>query len=189
MLRLSLVLLATFIPFIATGQDTVPEFTINKEQSHITFTAIQNNVPTKGKFNEFDGRIFFDPDNLPDSHATITVNVGSIEANYQEVTNSAKTQTWLDSSQFPQATFISENIIHLKDSLYKANGNLTIKGISHASAFLFTLVDYNETEAFIEGDAYIMRRKYNIGTGEWEKTDVVNDEVVVNVKIKATRLN
>lgn len=155
--------------------------------SSITFIATQNNAPVSGKFTQFTGDIHFDPAQLKTSHVRIVVDMASVTTDYADVANTLKTADWFNIAAFPQAVFTASDFTKTGNKSYQANGTLTIRDKSVPAVITFTLDEFSETKARVQGSILLKRLSFGIGQGEWQKTDTVKDEVEVQFKVTAVR--
>ena len=75
-------MLLTLVPVFSSA--AVPEWQIIPAQSNLSFTATQNGAPVTGQFKTYTGAISFDPTDLKDSKADITIDISSISASYAD---------------------------------------------------------------------------------------------------------
>ena len=112
-IRFLLAFLSLFIPI---SQAFATNWKIIPEKSSIVFTATQNNAPVTGKFTNFIGEIDFDPKSLDKSQVKIEIDMNSVSASYDEMTNSLKTEEWFSVKIFPTATFESRNFTKINEN-------------------------------------------------------------------------
>ncbi len=166
-----------------------PRWNVDNAKSAIEFTAIQNNAPIKGSFTQWSANIAFDPEQLAQSSATITIHTGSVTTSYDEVAETLKTPDWFNTAAFPDAVFKATTFRSLGGNKYEAEGTLTLRDISQPVTLAFTLDEFSATNASITGTARLKRTAFGIGQGEWKDTGAIKDEVQVNVRVAATRIN
>lgn len=164
---------------------------IDHAQSKIEFSVTQYGTPFTGNFENFEGTIVFDPKNLADSKADITIDIASLKTGSDDRDGSAKGPEWFDTTQFPQAQFQSGNFESLGDNKYVARGTLTIRGVANNVDLPFTL-DIAERraggpEAMMDGTLVIDRQAYGIGQGQWKSADVIGNDVTVGIRVVAHR--
>lgn len=157
-----------------------PAWKIIPEKSSITFSATQNGAPVAGQFNTFTGDVTFDPMQLKDSHVQINIDMASVTTSYGEVANTLKTPDWFDVKAFPQATFKADHFTKTGEHSYQANGMLTIRDKTVPVVLTFDLDEFTKTNARATGSTSLKRTAFEVGKGEWSKTDDVKDDV--NVK-------
>lgn len=157
------------------------------EKSSLIFTATQNNAPVSGKFKKFAGDIHFDPAQLKASHVRIVIDMSSVSTDYADVADTLKTAEWFNVVSFPQAVFTAENFTQTGNHSYQANGTLTIRDKTVPVVMIFTLEGFSQTTARAKGSAMLKRLAFEVGQGEWQKTDNVQDEVQVQFTVAAIK--
>jgi len=177
--------LCLLLPMISLAD--VPTWQIVPNESHLTFTATQNNAPVTGEFKKFSGDIHFDPDQLNASHVKITVDVNSISDPYHQLSDTLITPDWFDTKDFPKAVFQSNHFTKTGDKTYQAEGTLTLRNITLPITLSFTQEQYTPTQARIKGTATLKRTPFHVGQGEWSDTKAVKDEVTINFEITAVK--
>ncbi len=163
----------------------IPAWEIKPKESSISFTATQNNAPVSGKFTTFSGLIHFDPNELSTSDVTITIDMNSVSTPYAEVAKTLKTAEWFNIATFPNAVFKANKFTKTGDKTYQAQGSLTIRDKTVPVVLTFTLENYSKTQALVKGSTDLKRLAFNVGQGEWSKTDAVKDEVKVDFILSA----
>jgi len=157
------------------------------ELSRITFQGTQTGDKFTGEFKRFSAVIQLDPNDLPNSHIEVTVDMASADAMDEQRNQALPGAEWFDVSQFPTAVFRSDTIKRLDDGKYEADGKLTIKDVSQDVVLPFTLdIDGDKARAF--GETSLMRNLFKVGTGEWEDGKWVGLDVMVTFDITATRV-
>lgn len=167
---------------------SLPAWTIDKSQSRIGFIFTQYGQPVQGEFAEYQGRIHFDPDNLPDSIADITINVASIDTGSDERDEQARSPEWFDTENHPAIRFVSNAFKKGDDNQYAANGILTIRGKSEPFFLPFTLViTENETgrTAKMNAEIIVDRLQYGVGQGEWATGQAIGEHVKIAISLTA----
>jgi polyisoprenoid-binding protein YceI len=153
------------------------------EKSSLTFTATQNNAPVSGNFKTFTADIDFDPAKLNTSHATVSVDINSVTASYQELVTTLLGADWFNAKQYPKAIFKSTSIAKVKDNDYQVQGNLSIRDKTIPVTVFFNLKKYTGNSAVFVGHASLKRLLFGVGQGDWAKTDQVKDDVEVNFSL------
>ena len=170
------------------ANSAIAEWQIIPAQSHLTFTATQNGAPVTGQFKTFTGNIGFDLNNLKNSKATITIDIGSISTAYSDLTSTLITTDWFNVKAFPKAEFKSSDFKKISDNNYKANGTLTIRDKTTPIVLTFTAVQPTNDMMTVEGKISLSRSIYGVGQGEWASTNEIKDEVNVNFKLIAKKI-
>lgn len=160
-----------------------PQWQIIREGSTISFTGTQNNAPVTAEFTSFDAKIYFDENNLKDSHVNLTVDMNSIKGSFVELTSMLKTSDWFDTSTYPTATFTSTTFTHQEGNQYQVSGELAVRD-KKAPITLLIRVDQNTpTALLVKGETDIKRTMFGVGQGDWSDTKEVKDDVKVNFNL------
>lgn len=166
----------------------IAEWKIIPAESKLEFNAIRENSNISGSFKKFDGKIFFDKNQLQKSSVTINIDMDSLDVPFGEVASVLQGATWLAVKTFSQATFTADRFTLLNgDQNFLADGKLTIKGKTLPASVEFTLEQYSETAARAVGKATIRRSTYGIGDRDLKKSNGVKDEVEVKFTVNAVR--
>ena len=171
------------IIFPITCIAAVPSWKIVPSESFLSFTATQNDAPITGKFTNFSGEINFDPNQLSESNVKIIVNVGSVAASYNQLSDTLKTPDWFNVKVFPQAIFQSNNFTKTGDKTFQAKGNLTIRDKTLPIILIFSQKYYSQAKAVMKGSAIIKRTAFGVGQGEWSDTKAVRDDVQIDFTV------
>ncbi len=188
-----LALAFVFVPGLAMAQDKAPSWTIMKEESAIRFEAVQMGAPFEGRFGAFDGTILFDPDNLPGSHAEITIDIGSLDATSADRNKYLPMADWFALSSYPVARFVTKSMERgLESAQFVARGDLTIRNVTLPVTLPFRVTFENDAvagtqTAIMSGETTVNRLDFGVGQGEWKDTKTVGAEVRVLVAIRAVR--
>ena len=87
--------------------------------------------PVRGRFNEFDGTAFYDPDNLNSLSVTLFIDIRTINTGDETRDEDLKREgTWFDAENYPFAKFQSKKTVPYEDGSFDLIGDLTIKGIT-----------------------------------------------------------
>ncbi len=162
---------------------------IDKENSKIEFVLNQDNSNITGSFKDFSGNINFYPQNLAASKIEMTVNTNSLNISFADSSEVAKSSTWLDVVNFPNATFKTNSIMQIGDKNYVASGILKIKNKSFPINIGFIIEEYSEVsgKATAKGSFEISRADFGVGDRDPRKANNVRDNVKVNFVIKASK--
>lgn len=87
--------------------------------------------PVRGRFNEFDGTVFYDPDNLNSLSVTLFIDIRTINTGDETRDEDLKREgTWFDAENYLFAKFQSKRTVPYEDGSFDLIGDLTIKGIT-----------------------------------------------------------
>jgi polyisoprenoid-binding protein YceI len=88
---------------------------------------------------------------------------------------------FFNSKQVPQARYVATKFRALGGNRYLADGTLSLNGISKPVALEFTWTP--GAQAVLAGSASLKRLDFKVGTGEWEDTDDMPNEVKVRTRL------
>jgi cytochrome b561/polyisoprenoid-binding protein YceI len=161
-------------------------------ESAIEFEATQYGQTFKGAFKNFTAAIRFNPDDLTASQVLVAIPVSGITTGDSNRDTQARSADWFNEAQFPQAVFQTSLIEKTEGTdQYKANGSLTLRGISKEIdlPFTLTITEQNGTRlANMTAEIEIKRLDFGIGQGQWAKTDVIGDTIRIFIRLQATPL-
>lgn len=99
---------------------------------HMVITTV------RGKFNKFEGRILYDPENITQSSVEVTIEAASIDTGIQKRDNHLRSADFFDVEKHPQITFKSQRIEKTAEG-FVAHGPLTMHGVTRDVAIPFTV--------------------------------------------------
>ena len=181
--KIILLLLFSFVS-ISTNSNAKEKWLIDKDISKITFEVpvlFASNV--KGEFKNINGFVEIDLDNKKDNKALISVDVGSIEINYNKYKDLLLSPIFFDSSKFPLALLDTKKFTYKNENELKLNIELTIKGISNISETKLTVKKLTSEIVQILGNLNFSRTDFNIGTGNWTNTTILKDKIKIKANI------
>jgi polyisoprenoid-binding protein YceI len=186
---------ASMLPGNATLAADAPEWTVDPAKSSIAFTGRQMGVPSTGKFKAFTATVKFDPDNLAASAVEVVVNVASADSGNPDIDKELTQPKWFDAARFPTVRFAT-TAFRAKDAgkgEYEAAARLTIRDVTEEVVLPFKLeiaadpADAGQLLARVAGALTISRTKFGVGRDEWRDTNIVGDEVGLQIEVLARR--
>lgn len=170
-----------------TGSDNSPlsVWNIRSDDSFIRFTGDQAGAEFDGIWQDWSASIRFDADNLAASSFDVTINTARVETEDDDRDSTLMDPEWFDPDSFPQAYYRASKFALNDDGSFTAHGRLTIKGVAVDVALKFT-VESRGADRLLIGNANLLRLELGVGTGEWEDTTWVSNEVTVDVRVAAT---
>ncbi|MCE7991921.1 MAG: hypothetical protein HEP71_08070 [Roseivirga sp.] len=109
------------------------DFLIDDQHSYIGFKIKYFGFsPVRGRFDSFDGTVFYNPE-IPESlSVSLIINVQSINTGVEMRDDDLQTEGpgWFNVRDFPQIHFSSNKVTVNKDSTFTLSGDLTINGIT-----------------------------------------------------------
>lgn len=156
---------------------------IDVAKSEIAFTMKQMGARFDGRFRQWKADVDFDPKSLATSKAVIDVDLGSVDLASDESDTAAKGSLWFDTARFPVAHFASTAIRDLGANRYEVTGRLTLKGIAHDCTVPLAVATDATGTRVAAGTFSLRRLDYRIGEGEWADTGVVDNDILVRVRM------
>lgn len=83
-----------------------------------------------GRFNALDGTLMFDAKTPEKSGVKITIDTHSVDTNNHKLEGKLRDALFLDSKQFPTASFTSTRLEKHSDTKGRLTGDLTLKGVT-----------------------------------------------------------
>jgi polyisoprenoid-binding protein YceI len=152
-------------------------------KSEIGFTIKQMGVKFDGRFRKWTADVVFQPTALATSKAVLDIDLGSIDLASDESEAEAKGPLWFNTAKFPFAHFVSSAIRDVGANRYEVTGKLTLKGVTHDCVVPITVATDASGNRVAQGAFSIPRLDYRIGEGEWADTGVVDNDIVVRVRM------
>src|SRR5438093_1495711 len=88
------------------------EYTVDKVHSSIVFTTTDLMVSrVSGQFNDYEGTVNYDPNNLDTSKINVTIQTASIDTRNEKRDGHLKSPDFFDVAKFPTITFASKKIV------------------------------------------------------------------------------
>lgn len=116
-----------------------------------------------GRFNEATASLDFDPDNIESLTLDGRIKTASIDIGDEGFENQLRGAAWLNSDQFPDASFITESVVQGDENNFLIVGEFTLRGVTQPM----------QLQARFNGGAdNILSGKYTIGfsaSGEFSR--------------------
>ncbi|MEN8691623.1 MAG: YceI family protein [Desulfobacterales bacterium] len=183
-------LMAIILQAQAAGSD----WKLDPAHAGIYFEIDHIYAVTRGYFEEFDGKVIFDPDNLGGSIFDFKVEVDSINTGNSKRDGHLEGNEFFGARKFPVMTFKSTNVKKVEGDQYVVEGTLTVKDVSKTVSVPFTFFgikqspfDKDSEVAGFEARLAIDRLEYNVGNGKYYEMGVIGKDVDVLISFEATR--
>lgn len=165
----------------AAPDDSTAALTSQVVESSVEFTALQSGAPLPGKFTAVSISLSLDPNKLDTATLTAQIDTASVTTDDTQIDGTIVSSDWLDSDQFPQATFDSVLFENADEFSYKIAGLLDIRGVVKPIQFILKLQDNVG-----RGEFAILRDDYGIGEGQ---NDFVEQEIVIRFEVQNSTLD
>ena len=192
-IKLSTLLL--FCITIATSvQATDSEWKLDPAHTGIYFEIDHIYSATRGFFEDFEGKVVFDPDNLDGSSFDFKVKVKSINTGNTKRDGHLESKDFFNVRKYPYMSFKSTTIKQVEGNQYVVDGAMTIKDVSKNVSIPFTFFgikpnpfDKGGEVAGFEAKMTIDRLEYNVGNGKYYEMGTIGKDVEVLISFEALR--
>ena len=169
------------------------DFVLDPAHTYITFFVSHigySDMP--GMFLESSGSFSYDEEKQELMNATVTVKTDSVFTNHEKRDEHLRSADFLNTSEFPEMTFVAKTTEKISDTEGKLTGDLTLLGVTKP----ITLdVRLNKAGNYPFGDGH-----YAVGidaTGTFKRSDfgmsygvdggIVGDDIKLVIGIEGTR--
>lgn len=188
-----------FLPVLAFAvnaqQSRQQTWKLDKAHSDIGFAVKHMVIATvKGEFQDYDGAIVFDGENVETGLVDFTINVVSINTGIERRDNHLKSADFFDVEKYPTIKFKSKKIVRGEDNQFKIIGDLTIKDITKEvtldAVYHGKVTDSNgATRAGFSAGTTIKRHEFNI---KWDNklrdgSLVAGEDVKIEIEAELIR--
>lgn len=147
----------------------------------VSITFRQMGVPVDANFKKINATIQYDPAQPTAATAQFSIDIASFDLGSLEYNKEVLKTQWFDAARYPTATFTTSGMKVISPTQLEAFGKLTIKGKTQDIRFPVMVKHTGDTQVF-DASLRIQRTAFQIGTGEWQDTSLVADEVVIRVR-------
>ena len=134
-----------------------------------------------GSFDEINGDIDFDENNIQSSKFNLKIDVSSINTGNGMMNKKAQTEEWFDAKKYPEMKFKSTKVEHKENEL-SITGDLIIRGITKTYTIL---ANYSKS-----GEKITFKGKFNVNRIEFKvgkKSETVPDIMKVSFVVPADK--
>jgi polyisoprenoid-binding protein YceI len=192
------IIISTFLIFCATSilpaHAAGSQWKLDPAHAGIYFEIDHIYSATRGYFEDFEGKVVFDSDNLSGSSFDFEVKVKSINTADSKRDGHLRSEDFFDVRKFPVMTFKSTSIKQIEGDNYVVEGTMKVKDVSKNVSIPFTFFgikpnpfDKGSEVAGFEARMTIDRLEYNVGSGKYYEMGVVGKDVDVLISFEATR--
>ncbi|KPF75097.1 hypothetical protein IP68_10825 [Blastomonas sp. AAP25] len=149
------------------------------------FTAQWNGEPVTGSFGKWSSTILFAPDALEASKVDVSIDLASVDTGDSQRDGTLTDTDFFDTSRFARASYRATRFTALGGDRYRADGTLTLRGVSKPVPLAFTLTIAGD-KARARGTARIDRTSFGVGQGEYASTTEIAGPVAISFDFAAT---
>ena len=153
---------------------------LDKDLSAISFELPVFLMPNvKGEFKEIEGLVEIDLDKNKNNKAVFSVNINSIEMNYDKYKELLLSKTFFYESKYPIALIDTYKFSYKKENMTELMVELNIKGLTNNVPLELEIIHLAENLVQIKGNLNFSRTSYNIGSGKWSSTTILKDNIKI----------
>lgn len=168
-------------------------YTIDAIHSSVSFKIRHLFSKVPGRFNEFEGTIQVDRENLANSKVEVSIDVASIDTANERRDGHLKSPDFFDVENHPKMTFESTKVVPKGGNRAEVHGNLTIHGVTRPVVLDTEILGFGPGmggfTAGFEATTTIDRKDFGI---TWNRVldaggAVLGDEVEINLNVEAKK--
>jgi polyisoprenoid-binding protein YceI len=153
-------------------------------ESEISFVGSKVTGSHEGGFKSFGGEFSIANGSLAGTGQKITIDMNSIWSDSEKLTGHLKNEDFFNVEKYPQSTFELTSVKTGENNTYQVSGNLTLLETTKNITFPATVTINGET-ADIHAMFDINRKDFGVVYAGMSD-DLIRDEVVIKLKLKAT---
>lgn len=167
----------------------IEHYKIDPSHSSIKFSIRHFVAKTTGGFNQFEGSLTLNTDDLTQSKVDATIQVPSIDTANKKRDAHLQEDDYFDAAKYPAIRFTSTKWIEGDEKdRFKVTGDLTIHGVTKAVTLDVELLGFGEgmRGAYLSGweaTTTINRHEWGVSGGK----PAVGDEVDITINVEAIR--
>ena len=132
-----------------------------------------------GKFENIDGFVELDLKDKKNNKAILSVDIESLKVNYKKYMDLILGPVFFDSTQYPLGVLDTKKFAYNNEEELSLNIELSIKGITKKIDTELTIINLTSDLVQIKGRLEFSRNDFNIGTGNWKKTTILKDNIII----------
>ena len=148
----------------------------------------------RGSFNEFEGTVVLDGDDVSRSSASVSITAASIDTRQPQRDAHLRSNDFLAMDEFPTITFTSTSARRTGDAEFQLEGDLTVKGVTRPVTIPFTYEGtaqdpFGNTRAGFEGSVVINRKDFGVTYNAALETGgvLVGEKVTLEFEVSAVK--
>lgn len=188
-------LLGVLAASLIAGNCWAAEYVIDPAHSSVVFKVKHlaiSSVP--GRFGDMSGKFSFDPSKIDASTAEATIKASSINTMDAKRDDHLKGADFLEVSKFPVIQFKTTRVEKVSDTAFKAQGELSIHGVSKPVVLDVTYGGsakdpWGKERAAFEAKTTINRKDFGLTWSKALETGglVVGDDVQITLEIEGVK--
>jgi polyisoprenoid-binding protein YceI len=170
-----------------TAHARIQQWKILPNEGELVFIDSQSGAPLMGRFSNFTGDMYFDPERLAESNVRLIINLAAMPDPTNQFSQSLQATDWFNTKIMPEAVFQSTHFVYTGFQTYQVDGLLTLRDKIVPMTVSILLDHASPTRARLAGSATIRRAAFGASQRGWSSADVVKNDVLVKLIVNATR--
>ena len=178
------ILLILISVFVTSEGYSKEKWIIDKDVSKISFEVpvlFATNVI--GSFKKIDGFVEIDIEDKENNKAVLSVEINSIESNYEKYRELLLGPIFFDVQKYPIAVLDTKKFSYQNEEEVEIDIELTLKGISKTIKSKLKINRLTNDLVQILGISEFSRNEFNIGSDKWSNTTILKDKIKINSNI------
>ena len=183
-MKIQNIFLILFIFIVSQPIFAKESWIIDKELSTINFELpvfLAKNV--KGEFKEIEGLVEIDVATNINNKAVFSVEIKSIEMNYEKYKELLLSEIFFYEEKFPIALIDTRQFSYENQESLDLMVELNIKGIVHNVPIELQVIRLAEKLVQIKSKLTFSRTDFKIGVGKWSSTAILKDNAKINTNL------
>lgn len=177
-------------------QDTALQtFTIDPAHSQVTFSVRHMGFSkVRGRFQELEGTVHVDPDDVESLEAKATIDADSINTGDEKRDQHLRSDDFFGAEEHPELTFESTEVKDVDGSTFTLVGDLTIRDVTRTveldAEYLGQAQDpWGNTRVACEAQGTINRKDYGLNWNQVLETGgvLVGEKVDIRLEVQAVQ--
>lgn len=178
---------------VAAAPMNLERFEVDPAHTYIGFNVKHMLFSTvKGKFTDYEARIWIDPEDITRSRALVLIDAKSLDTGNGKRDRHLRSADFFDVARFPTIRFASKQVIRDGDGVVVV-GDLTIRDVTREVSVPLSVVGpmalpNGERRLGAEGRLVVDRRDFGL---TWNKVmegiGAVGDEVAIELQVEAVQ--
>jgi polyisoprenoid-binding protein YceI len=189
MKRLRLGWIAGVLAATAAACAQAGSYAVDPVHSYIGFRVTHLGIAkVRGQFNEFAGKVEFDPADPGSFKAQATIRVASLDTANEMRDKHVKGEDFFDAAKFPEITFVTQKVEKRGDQ-WVLVGTFTLRGVSKDLRLPLTVEGpavgpQDRKRIGFSTTAKVNRRDFGVGSDK-ASDKLVGNEVELNIDLEA----
>jgi polyisoprenoid-binding protein YceI len=173
-------LVAALLLPAAAGATATPNWSMQPGSS-LGFASTMQGEAFTGRFARFSPQIRFDPAQLAGARFDVVIDLASVDTKNSERDEGLRSMEFFNTKVQSKARYVATKFRALGGGRFVADGTLTLNGHSKAVPLAFTWT--GGAKPVLAGSATVKRLDFGVGTGDWEDTGVLPNDVKVTTRL------